>query len=474
MDEVQRIFTHKSVLELLDQATEDTIEDASKKRRDGHFCLQLPEYSSPLSKLANARSLLKNENLKLEDVDDRLLLKTMKTKTMGRKSLAYGRTYGLGYNLYYHRNPTRRGRSVREKNIPSRLVLELKQYLPKTEEEILRLISYPQFKGPSRDQDEAWQPEDLKRFEEHEARYDPSLDAYEKATTPIKTITIDIRRGEIPQRYRNGKGGVFWKWDVCFSIKRLWLAPSPGETPREDIRFLIALYLWQEGMIQLNDRGIYEIFSKYLKTFGITETLPAFLDYLQRHYTLAKGWQGLRAYISKAKRGFRQKNMQEYIVDDLEKAQEKGVREEKGSKRSRIPKEQSEEGLISVDAAVIQLRNERYEISRDTIYRWIKQGKVPVTQNRYGRIRLTQESIEQIRQILEQKKILKQRQEKRKNLMDYLMAPGRSYDTAKKRIQRQLKAGKTIEDIARAELAKHTNKEMENGDIGNNMDSLFA
>jgi len=58
--------------------------------------------------------------------------------------------------------------------------------------------------------------------------------------------------------------------------------------------------------------------------------------------------------------------------------------------------------------------------------------------------------------------------------MDYLMAPGRSYDTAKKRIQRQLKAGKTIEDIARAELAKHTNKEMENGDIGNNMDSLFA
>ena len=125
MDEVQRIFTHKSVLELLDQATEDTIEDASKKRRDGHFCLQLPEYSSPLSKLANARSLLKNENLKLEDVDDRLLLKTMKTKTMGRKSLAYGRTYGLGYNLYYHRNPTRRGRSVREKNIPSRLVLEL-------------------------------------------------------------------------------------------------------------------------------------------------------------------------------------------------------------------------------------------------------------------------------------------------------------------------------------------------------------
>src|SRR3990167_8967802 len=118
MDEVQRIFTHKSVLELLDQATEDTIEDASKKRRDGHFCLQLPEYSSPLSKLAHARSLLKNENLKLEDVDDRLVPEAIKTKTMGRKSLGYGKTRGLTYNLYYYRDPTRRGRSQRVQNIP--------------------------------------------------------------------------------------------------------------------------------------------------------------------------------------------------------------------------------------------------------------------------------------------------------------------------------------------------------------------
>lgn len=119
------------------------------------------------------------------------------------------------------------------------------------------------------------------------------------------------------------------------------------------------------------------------------------------------------------------------------------AQKERGRHHSQIPKEQPEEKLISVYSAVIQLKKEGYEVSRGTIYRWIKQAKIPGIKDKYGRKRLTQEGVEKIKQLLDKRK-------QKKALKEYIIkVKGIGPEGARKSIQHQLNAGKTLEDIAR-------------------------
>ncbi|MBI3988178.1 MAG: hypothetical protein HY347_01030 [candidate division NC10 bacterium] len=179
---------------------------------------------------------------------------------------------------------------------------------------------------------------------------------------------IDLFRQAEQNRIKEGK--LFSLWPrICV---------SPKQTPLDDIKFQIVLYLVQANVIDLTPEA--EAFCvKYLKGFKGAERagmidrsqdgklkLGGGFDYLRLHYVIQEDWKGFRKYLAKT--------IQEFIAKTASEESEESER------RGIFLDPETHEEQWGVERV-----SRETGLSRDRIYRLIRQGDVNARHMHSGR-----------------------------------------------------------------------------------------
>jgi excisionase family DNA binding protein len=116
---------------------------------------------------------------------------------------------------------------------------------------------------------------------------------------------------------------------------------------------------------------------------------------LKKHYGLQERWKGGTAYIWRVVRHLGKKSGPKLVAHfDPETAVAIQSRRERGYGRARRH-EESPETAVTADAAVRCLATRGLSVSRETLYRWIREKKIYATQKKRKRILLDETALEQ-------------------------------------------------------------------------------
>jgi hypothetical protein len=211
---------------------------------------------------------------------------------------------------------------------------------------------------------------------------------------------LDIEREVHLDRLARGDPSYLWPW-LCVS-------PQCSDAA---IVFLFVLYLWQEQMIELTDE-VWAFVKDYLHPFlkqvardhdvGQTRdhrnTTAATGDPLEgiiweifngikQHYALQEHWKGLPQYIWRVVRTVMKRNGPSLVTS----ADPEGVATRQLQQKGRISPG-GHESLANrpptLDQAVRVLARKWLPISRESLYRWIREKKITSIKDERGRIRL--------------------------------------------------------------------------------------
>lgn len=238
--------------------------------------------------------------------------------------------------------------------------------------------------------------------------------------------------------------------------RTVWL--DPHQQAVEDVHFLLVLHLLQEGMIPATaDQQTQAV--EYLKRFpGVGDDGTAFVvfDALRRDFTEPEDWRALRTYVKRVAHHMNAKERRQPGTVSLN-PDNAGIGEvhDEGPEGTTLQDIRAHRGKLrlghqeaspsySVRAAAAQLASEGRDISPDTLYDWIRAGKVSAQQER-GRWRLTPADLNQVRQRL--------RERERRAFKEFLVQRGRKPEAAKKWVQRR--RGLSLEQLAR-QVLEHT------------------
>jgi hypothetical protein len=233
------------------------------------------------------------------------------------------------------------------------------------------------------------------------------------------------------------------------SWRTVWIEPTK-QTPR-DIGFLLALVLVQERMTTDEERDrLAEEGVQYLReVHSVTPESCASEVFagLISHFTEPEDWRALPAYVSRSAWAFRRgpratpvptasDSAAQEDGDDLSAAM--AMDQQRTGRQANVRRRDdwvSPNGL-TVDQAHEHLATEGWEVSQDSLYDWIRAGKVHINRER-GRVRITDQGLKQAR-------TLAQARVSRRVLLKGLIRQGRSSAAAKKLVQRRLKAGSSV------------------------------
>jgi hypothetical protein len=274
-------------------------------------------------------------------------------------------------------------------------------------------------------------------------RFDP------KACDPFET---EARKAE-------GKGkdadAVIWRnqmqaWSKELKDRRqrrervlprtLWFDPAIQSD--EDVCFWLGVILCQEQLINESDRESFqERLVGYLGTHfrNLSEDPGArfyVLDHLVKHFAEHEDARSLKQYIARVTRNYIQTAKNLDIMSDVIEE----LPSESGTKACSRRDDRSKH--VTVAGAVLVLNSMGCAMTKVRLYDWIRKKKLSA-EGQVGRLLLDSQSLERAKGLWEERN-------KRQALMEYLQTSprNRSKLSAKKFIQRRLKAGKTIKDIA--------------------------
>jgi topoisomerase IA-like protein len=124
-------------------------------------------------------------------------------------------------------------------------------------------------------------------------------------------------------------------------------------------------------------------------------TIYEVFDLLMKHYALQERWKGGRAYIRRVVGDVVKTSRPKFVVGiDPETAVAIQTRRQRGYGHARRY-EESAKPLLTVDAAVRWLATRGLPVSRETIYRWIREKKIHATQNKRKGIILDEKALQQ-------------------------------------------------------------------------------
>ncbi len=226
-----------------------------------------------------------------------------------------------------------------------------------------------------------------------------------------------------------------------FAKELLWIEPSAARS-EEVARFLLILYTWRHGIIELDPRTTPQEW-KWVKTFikpwHVLEDGEAWevLSDLRTKYGFPDRWRGVLKYVGRVVRGLRPNNHGGEFQMDTEAALEQMERRRRGNPvRSRGPGRQDDTDLLSPAQVAAGLAK-----SRETVYRWVREGILAVSRSSNGRLRFGPSVVEEAQKRIEARGM-------RLALTRRLVAKGKNPEAAKKFNQRRLQSRKTPIEIA--------------------------
>lgn len=265
---------------------------------------------------------------------------------------------------------------------------------------------------------------------------------------------LDAELADLPPEVKQRRDGreTFW-W------RTLWI--NPARQTSEDVLFLLALVLLQEGIVPSAKNALETRAVSYIK--GLAKRVSdgiAFLilDDLRRNFTEPEDWRALARYIRRTARGKRddrdgvQERDKRHVRRapprddriheqlDADHARARLTRRHRRDKAPVLPDERG--GTLSVAAVASQLA-----VSRDALYDWIASGKVRARFE--GRLTLDAEGQARVRELLEEREL-------RRKIRAWFVGRGKTAAAAKKFIYRKRWAGASLATILR-ELHGHNN-----------------
>jgi hypothetical protein len=438
--EAHRIFTHASVVALIETVAGELLHVAARWRRDRWYFLGS-------ERRLTAPPLPPGWTWSEEAIAGFSVGAEIKHRVTGSQAVSPSwRTAGLSAHIRVRWFPDPR----RPKNTAVFLLIDFGKYLPLTEDDLRRReAEVPALIDPSPEayeSREAWEAfcayeqewqglygekaQALAEVRKHfytpqqtmttRAWLDHAHNPYKAAIrsvpralngTPgalakLQAQVLDKEREARTQRI--AKGGAPFAWN--------WLCVSP-QSSAEDLAFWLLLYLCQAQMIEETDdvlafetcylrpfcRGLREAVgeTRHADNLGSVAGDPSagiiyeVFSLLKKHYAFQEHWKGGPAYIWRVVRHLMKKSGPKLVVGIDHEAAEAIQQRKRQGRRAPIGRAGIANPLLTVDAAVEWLAAKGVPVSRETLYRWIREKKITHMTDERGRLRLDDTALAQ-------------------------------------------------------------------------------